>query len=222
MPIRSLYKKEAFSFRRIILRVASFLWLMMILSMPTVVHALDFVDVFQVGAAFVTHTFVHESGHYIMGHMGGAEEVHLNFLTQKNGNLYLGLSTAIGLDRASSLSYKAAGEAAASYLFDVALESYRIHPTTYNRALLFFSNTDFLSYTIYAFYIDGSRNPSYDPVGIARETGLSHEAILGVAVLQSALNAYRIYSGSDDILPYIDLDNRWVEFGIRFRLKFWG
>jgi hypothetical protein len=205
-----------------ILKMALSLSLMIILCVPRVGYALGFLDVFQVGAAFITHTFVHESGHYIVARMAGAKEVQLNFFTQKNGNLYLGLSTAIGLDHASSLSYKAAGEAAGSYLFDVALESYRIHPTTYNRALLFFSNTDFLSYTIYAFYINKSRNPSYDPVGIAKETGLSHEAILGLAFIQTALNAYRVYSGSDDIMPYFDLDSTWVEFGIRFRLKSWG
>jgi hypothetical protein len=200
-------------------RVAVFiLWLVAALSTPTTVYALDFGDILQVGAAFVSHVAVHESGHYIMAHMAGAQDVQLNFFTVQGGNVYLGLSTAKGLNPASSLSYKAAGEAAASYLFDAALESYRTRPTTYNRSLLFFSGTDFFWYTLYAFYVSENQNPSYDPVGISHETGLSAEAILGMAALQTTLNAYRIYSGSDSVMPYIDLDKKWVEFGIRFQL----
>lgn len=194
------------------------LWFVVVFSAPTAVYALNFGDIFQIGAAFVSHVAVHESGHYIMAHMAGAKDVQLNFFTVQGGNLYLGLSTAKGLDPASSLSYKAAGEAAGSYLFDAALESYRTHPTTYNRSLLFFSGTDFFWYSLYAFYLSGNQNPSYDPVGISRETGLSGETILGVAALQTTLNAYRVYSGRDDVMPYIDLDKRWVEFGIRFNL----
>ncbi len=218
MPIGSSQNKKAFQLRPVILTAAFFVWLIVALFSPTAVYALNLGDIFQVGAAFVSHVFVHESGHYIMAHMAGAKEVQLNFFTVQGGNLYLGLSTAKGLDPASSLSYKAAGEAAGSYLFDAALESYRTHPTTYNRSLLFFSGTDFLWYTLYAFYLTGNQNPSYDPVGIARETGLSAESILGIAAIQTALNAYRIYSGSDDVMPYIDLDKKWVEFGVRFQL----
>jgi len=215
--LSSQYKK-AYHPRQVILAATFFLWLVAVLSTPTVVHALDLRDIFQVGAAFVSHVAIHESGHYILAHMGGAKDVQLNFFTLKGGNLYLGLSMARGLDPASSLSYKAAGEAAASYLFDAALESYRTRPTTYNRSLLFFSGTDFLWYTLYAFYLTGDRNPSYDPVGISQETGLSAEAILGIAAIQTTLNSYRIYSGNDGVLPYIDLDQEWVEFGIRFKL----
>jgi hypothetical protein len=185
---------------------------------PTVAYALNLGDIVQVAAAFASHVAVHESGHYIMAHMAGAEDVQLNFFTVQGGNIYLGLSTAKGIDPDSSLSYKAAGEAAASYLFDTALESYRAWPTTYNRSLLFFSGTDFFWYTLYAFYLSGNQNPSYDPVGISHETGLSGEAILGIATLQTTLNAYRIYSGRDDVMPYIELDKKWVEFGIRFEL----
>lgn len=184
---------------------------------PRVVQAANLGDLVQVGAAFITHMAVHESGHYILAHMGGAEDVDLNFLTQKGGNLYLGLSTAKGLDKESSLPYKMAGEAAASYLFEVALGSYRTRPSTFNRSLLFFSASDFLWYSIYAFYIDRSRNPNYDPVGISQETGLSHEAVLGIAVFQTALNTYRIYSSNDSMTPYFALDQRWAEFGLQLR-----
>jgi len=218
VPIGSSQNKKAFQLRPVILAAAFFLWLIVVLSVPTAVYALNLGDIFQVGAAFVSHVFVHESGHYIMAHMAGAKEVQLNFFTMQGGNLYLGLSTAKGLDLASSLSYKAAGEAAGSYLFDAALEGYRTHPTTYNRSLLFFSGTDFFWYTLYAFYLSGKQNPSYDPVGISHETGLSAESILGIAAIQTALNAYRVYSGSDEVMPYIDLDKKWVEFGVRFQL----
>ncbi|MCI0526451.1 MAG: hypothetical protein L0Y56_03230 [Nitrospira sp.] len=91
------------------------LWFVVAFSAPTAVYAFNFGDIFQIGAAFVSHVAVHESGHYIMAHMAGAKDVQLNFFTVQGGNLYLGLSTAKGLDPASSLSYKAAGEAAGSY-----------------------------------------------------------------------------------------------------------
>jgi hypothetical protein len=182
-----------------------------------VVYATDLGAFFQVGAAFISHMAVHESGHYIMAHMGGAKEVQLNFFTIKGGNFYLGLSTARGLGRESSLPYKIAGEAASSYHFEVALRSYRAYPNTYNRARLFFSGTDFLWYSLYAFYLTPNRNPNYDPVGISQETGLSAEAVLGLAAFQTALNAYRVYSGNDALVPYFALDKRWAEFGVQMR-----
>jgi len=201
---------------RISLAVLSFL---AFLFSSSSVKALDLGDVFQVSSAFLTHMVVHESGHYILAHMGGAEDVQLDFFTYRDGNYYLGLSTARGLDQESSLPYKIAGEAAASYDFEVALRSYRVLPTTYNRSLLFFSGTDFLWYSLYAFYLSSDQNPNYDPIGISQETGLSAEAILGIAFVQTALNSYRAYTGNDTFTPYFALDKAWAEFGVRIRLK---
>ena len=174
-------------------------------------------DLVQLGAAFMTHLSIHETGHYVMGHMGGAQDVQLDFFTQKNNSFFLGLSTAQGIDRDASLSYKMGGEAASSYLFEVALREYRYQPTAYNRALLFFSGTDFLWYSIWSFYVKDENNPAYDPVGISQETGLSPHAIVGAAFLQTALNAYRTTSGSDRLVPYINLDQSQAEMGIQFR-----
>ena len=192
-------------------------WMIAFFPPAQVAQAISPGDVVQVGAAFLSHMAVHESGHYIMAHMAGAQEVQLNFFTQKGGNFYLGLSTARGLNRESSLPYKIAGEAAASYHFEVALRSYRVQPTPYNRALLFFSGTDFLWYSLYSLYLTPDRNPNYDPVGISRETGLSREATLGWAAFQTALNAYRVHAGNDTLLPYFALDKTWAEFGVQMR-----
>jgi hypothetical protein len=200
--------KTSFFIKQAILLQALVVALLAPAFKPSNVTASGLGDLIQIGTAFLTHMTIHESGHYIMGYMGGAEDVRLDFFTKKSGNLYLGASTAKGLNRESSFPYKIAGEAAA-------LRSYRRQPTTFNRAALFFSGTDFFWYSLYAFYIDGNRNKNYDPVGISLETGLSPEAILGVATFQTALNAYRFYTGRDDIVPYFSLNDRWAEFGVQ-------
>ncbi len=179
-------------------------------------RGLDLGDFSGIGAAFLTHIVIHETGHYVVAQMGGAQDVDMNFFTMKNGNFYLGLSTAKGLDSKTVLSYKLAGEVAANFTFETALKQHRSRPTTFNRALLFFSGTDFLFYSVYAFYLAENRNSSYDPVGIADQTGLSDETILGMAALQTALNAWRVYSGQDRIVPYLSLTDEWAEIGIRF------
>ena len=222
MPmILSSHSKKVFvrlnRIRGIILMLAFIPWMTIIFFLPSAGRALEPGDVFQVGAAFLSHMAVHESGHYIMANMGGATDIQLNFFTMKGGNFYLGLSTARGLGHASSLPYKVAGEAASSYHFEVALQSYRTRATPYNRSLLFFSGTDLLWYSLYAFYLSSDRNPNYDPIGISQETGLSPEAIIGLAAFQTALNAYRVYSGDDRMIPYFALDKTFAEFGIQVR-----
>ena len=55
-------------------------------------------------------------------------------------------------------------------------------------------------------------------MAISHETGLSPEAILGIAATQTVLNAYRIYSGQDQFFPYFTFDKESVSFlvGIPF------
>ena len=182
---------------------------------PRWVDAAELSDLLSIGGAFLSHLGVHESGHYITARMGGAEEVNLEFFSQKPDGFFLGLSTAKGMDPESTLSYKLAGEAASSYLFEISLTQYRYRPTAYNQSLLFFSGTDFLWYSLWSFYIHPTDSPAFDPVGISQETGISKHAIFGVALLQSALNTYRVHSGSDVLLPYILLDQRYAELGVQ-------
>jgi hypothetical protein len=187
------------------------------LFIPRPAQAFSPLDLIQVGAAFLTNLGVHETGHYVMAHMGGADEVKLDFFTDKGGSFFLGRSTAKGMNREARLSYKLGGEAAVSYLFEAALRQHRFQPTAYNSALLFFSGTDFLWYSIWAFYIGGNDNPGYDPIGISKETGLSAETIFSVALLQTALNSYRVYSASDVVIPFIGLDKKSAKFGVQVR-----
>ncbi len=179
--------------------------------------ALSLSNVIQTGAAFAVHLGVHESGHYLMAHMGGAEDVDLSFFIMKGNNFYLGLSSAKGLDRKSVAPYKFAGEVAVSYHFEIMLKSYRRNPNMYNRAMLFFTNTDFLAYSIYAFYLSPTRNNAYDPVGISQETGLTPETIVAFSALQTLLNTYRIYSGNDTAVPFLSMSQDSVALGLMFR-----
>ena len=174
-------------------------------------------DILQGSGAFLTHLMIHESGHYVMAHMGGSQDVRLEMFKNQGGNFFVGLSSAEGIDPESVLPFRTAGVAASNHLFNVALSSYRAYPTTFNKALLFFSGTDFLWYSVWSFYIQGTDDPSHDPVGIAQETGLSPHAVAGIALLQAAVNAYRVSSGDDTVVPYLSLDRRWTKFGVQFR-----
>jgi hypothetical protein len=171
-------------------------------------------DLAQVTAAFFTSLAVHEAGHALIADQMGGEEVSIHFFTQENDNFALGLTKVKKLDRRSTLPFAMGGEIANSLNFEYALHSYRRQPTIYNRSLLLFSGTDFLWYTVYSFYISGGASYS-DPLIIQQETGLSREAILGVALTQSLLNFYRITSGKDTIVPYFTYDRYSVNFMLR-------
>ena len=68
-----------------------------------------------------------------------------------------------------------------SHTFDFALESYREKPTTYNKALMFFSCVDFFAYTIVSNYVDDDAS-MHDPKIIREETGCSKELLLGLVM----------------------------------------
>ena len=152
-----------------------------------------------------------------MAQQAGAEDARLDFFKHQGNNLFLGLSTVKKIDNASVVPYRVGGEAAASHLFDASLLNYRDHPTTYNKSLLFFSGMDFLWYSFWTLYLQDDQDPSYDPVGISQETGLPAHAILGMAAFQTALNTYRVNSGSDLLVPYFDLDRTRAEMGVRIQ-----
>lgn len=172
-------------------------------------------DFASVGLAFLTNLVVHETGHAAVASYVGANGIDLQFMTKKDDRFFLGLSHVEHIDEKSRLPYSMGGEVAASYTFEYALQDYRRKPSAYNKALMFFSGTDFLWYSIYAFYLtDG--NDAFDPTAITNITGLSKGTILGVALTQSLINTYRFYSGNDNIAPYFTLDKYSAVFNIRF------
>jgi hypothetical protein len=109
------------------------------------------VDPLEIGLAFVTNLAIHESGHVLVAEGVGADKATFKFFGEENGSFFLGLSTATGIPDESVLPYRLGGEIAASYTFELALQSFRREPTTYNRSLLFFSGTDFFWYTVFGF-----------------------------------------------------------------------
>lgn len=190
---------------------------LMVLLVVSPSWASGIADFFQAGGAYLTHIVAHEAGHNAMANMAGGQNVQMNFFQQKNGSFFAGVSSVEEIDRESVLPFRAAGLVASNYTFDVALSGYRAQPSTYNKALLFFSGTDFLWYSVWSFYIKGSNDPGYDPVGISQETGLSAETIVSVALFQTALNAFRIYSGDDSYVPYIAVNRTRMDIGVRVR-----
>jgi hypothetical protein len=173
-------------------------------------------DSLEVGLAFVTNLAVHESGHVLIAEGAGARSASLKFFGEENGSYFLGLSTASGVPDDAVFTYRLGGEIASSYTFEFALHGYRRQPTTYNRALLFFSSTDFFWYTLYAFYLSPQENSFYDPVGIRESTGFSRGVIVAAAATQLAANAWRVVSGTDTVVPSFSFDRRSALLNLTF------
>ncbi|OGQ07861.1 MAG: hypothetical protein A2W38_01010 [Deltaproteobacteria bacterium RBG_19FT_COMBO_58_16] len=167
----------------------------------------------DIGAAFATNIIIHELGHDIVADHVGAKGSSLGFLQSKNGQFFFASSTVQSIDASSRLSYHMGGEFAADFTFEYALDSYRAEPTLYNRSLMFFSGTEMLWYSLYAFYLS-SGNDNLDPIAVTRYGGVSREAFLSVAIAKTVMNAYRIYSGKDTIIPHFMIDDDAVTLNL--------
>ena len=172
-------------------------------------------DTLSVGAAYSTHLFLHELGHQVVADEVGAEGHKMSFFTNKDGKFYPGLSQYKSIPEESKLPYAAGGERMAGYTFEFALESYRKKPTTFNKALMLFSNFDFLAYSLLANYVHPD-DDYYDPNIIREETGISKGALLSIVGAKTMLNAYRIVDEEANFRPEIILDKKMVGLGLRF------
>ena len=189
-------------------------FIILLISSPKV-SAADLKDIPLIGLAFLTNLGIHETGHYVIANQAGADGNTLNFFTKDKNSFFLGLSTVTKIDSKSKPGYHLAGEVASNYTFELALRKYRENNTTYNRALMFFSMTDFLWYTTYAFYVAPYQNGKFDPIGISNTTGIDREKIFLVALAHTSLNALRVYSGEDRVIPYYMLDRHFIGFGVK-------
>jgi hypothetical protein len=97
------------------------------------------------------------------------------------------------------------GEFFADLTFEHALQDYRKKPTMFNQALLLSSGIDFAFYCFYAFYASED-HPEFDPVTISEETGLSRDHLFSIVLAKTMINAYRVYSGEDRVIPYFTVD----------------
>ncbi len=194
---------------------ASIIVFIILLISSSKVSAADLKDIPLIGLAFLTNLGIHETGHYVIANQAGAEGNTLNFFTKDKNSFFLGLSTVTKIDSKAKPGYHLAGEVASNYTFELALRKYRENNTTYNRALMFFSMTDFLWYTTYAFYVAPYQNGKFDPIGISNTTGIDREKIFLVALAHTSLNALRVYSGEDRVIPYYMLDKHFIGFGIK-------
>ena len=177
--------------------------------------ALDSKDVVSIGAAYTTHLFFHEMGHQVVAEEVGADSPKISFFTRKNGRFYPGLSTYKNIPRESKLPYAVGGDRMAGYTFEYALQSYHRNPSTYNKALMFFSCADFFAYTLLANYVH-PENDMYDPNLIREETGLSKELLLSLVMAKSLMNTYRVFNKNANFTPIIRVDKDSAAFMIRF------
>lgn len=187
--------------------------------MPTAerASAFNFEDAAAIGAAYTTHLFLHEMGHQVVAEEVGADSPQMSFFTRKGGNFYPGLSTHKSIPQESKLPYAAGGERMAGFTFEYALQSYHRKSTTYNKALMFFSCTDFLVYTLLANY-GNPENDMYDPNLIREETGLSKEVLLSLVMARSLLNTYRVMNKDAKFVPMIWVDKESA--ALVFRIPF--
>src|SRR3989337_3767950 len=143
-------------------------------------------EIIQIGTAFVTNLTVHEYGHAIVGSSVGAEGIAVSFMSKQKNNLFLGYTSTRKINDNAYPSFALGGEIGVNMSFEYALHRFRTEPSTYNKALLLFSGTDFLWYSVYAYYFNEDNQDS-DPNILHRETGISKDAILAAAVTQSVL-----------------------------------
>jgi hypothetical protein len=177
--------------------------------------AFGFKDVASIGAAYMTHLSLHELGHQVVAEDVGADAPQISFFTRRNGTFYPGLSTYKDIPEQSKLPYAVGGERMAGFTFNYALDSYRYRPTTFNKALLFFSCADFFIYTLLGNYVH-PENDLYDPNLIRKETGISKGALLSIVAVKSLLNTYRIVNEDARFFPMIAVDNKSAAFLIGF------
>lgn len=175
-------------------------------------------EVAQVGAAFLTNLVIHEVGHAVVAAYSDARGSKLKFFGKDGDTFFLGESFVNDIDPRSILPYTAGGEFFADVTFEHALKNYRKSPTMYNKSLLLFSGTDFLWYCAYAFYLTEGHS-SYDPVTISKETGMSGDKLIAAAIAKTAMNAYRIYSGTDKVIPYFTVDKYSASFNVVVPVK---
>ena len=171
-------------------------------------------EIIQIGTAFVTNLTVHEYGHAIVGSSVGAEGISVSFMSKQKNNLFLGYTSTRKIDDNAYPSFALGGEIGANMSFEYALYRFRKQPSAYNKALLFFSGTDFLWYTVYTYYFNED-NPEADPNILHRETGISKDAILAAALSQSLLNGYRVVSGEDKVIPYFTFSKDSIGFHVK-------
>jgi hypothetical protein len=195
--------------------VGLLIWLFL-MNTGRISYAFGFRDVASIGAAYMTHLSLHELGHHVVAQEVGADAPQISFFTRRNGSFYPGLSTYKNIPEESKLPYAVGGERMAGFTFNYALDSYRYHPTTYNRALLFFSCADFFVYTLLGNYVH-PENDLYDPNLIREETGLSKGTLLSLVAVKTALNAYRILNEDARLFPMIWVDDKSAAFMIGFR-----
>lgn len=172
------------------------------LVLPKPASGFRFKDILSIGAAYTTHLFLHETGHQAVAARVGAKQSEMHFFTNKKGNFYPGLSTYEDIPEESKLPYAVGGEQTAACTFEYALDSYRDEPSTYNKALMFFSCFDFFAYTLLANYVK-TEDDMYDPNLIREETGCSKEMLLSLVTAKTLLNAYRIANPDFKVAPVI-------------------
>jgi hypothetical protein len=178
-------------------------------------RAWEWSDMVDIGMAYVTHLYLHELGHQVVADEVGAENHQIQFMKQKKGQYYLGLSTYDKIPEKSKLAYAVGGDRMAGLTFEYGLAAYREGPTTFNKALLFFSSVDFVGYTLLSNYVHSGDN-MYDPNLIREETGISKELLLGMVMTKALVNGYRVLSGSDRLTPEIRSDTHSAAFVLNF------
>jgi hypothetical protein len=188
------------------------------LAVTPTARAFDFRDLTSIGAAYATHLALHEIGHQVVAHDVGAINSKVKILTSQDGDFYPALSTYDSIPGESVLPYAAGGERMSGFAFDYALKSYREKPTTFNKALMFFTSADFLAYTVLSNYFHSDAE-MHDPNIIRKELGCSKGVLLSLVLGKSLINAYRVFNPKADFAPEVWVDKNSAALLLRFPIN---
>jgi hypothetical protein len=189
--------------------------LLLICGPITQAQAWEWNDMVDIGMAYMTHLYLHELGHQVIADEVDADNHQIQFLKQEKGQYYLGLSTYDKIPEKSKLPYAVGGDRMAGITFEYGLASYREKPTTFNKALIFFTTVDFVGYTLLSNYVHSGDN-MYDPNLIREETGIDKELLLGMVMTKALINTYRFFSGDDRLTPEIRTDTHSAAFVLNY------
>jgi len=191
--------------------------ILLFLLFSTTSNAALLEDLGSIGLAYGTHILTHELGHYAY-----AEYYDMNpdikFFHKENNNLHVGYVSVDNIPKERQFGFGASGDMASSVLFEIALDSYHIKPTTYNKSLIYITNYYFLLYTIYSFSFDDN-NLSHDPVRMEKYSDISKLELLSLVLLKTWINQNRI-SVKSNLSSYVStgFNRDGLMWGVRYAL----
>ncbi len=178
-------------------------------------YGFDPQDVASIGAAYTSHIFLRALGHEAFNDEVGSDFHRMRFFTHETGTFYPELSLYENIPGKLNLSYVLDNDLMTGFTSEYALQSYRRQPTTFNKALMFFSGVDFFANT-FLFNRDEQDNDILDPDLDQEKAGFTKGMMLSMVAATTLLNAYRVMDRDANFIPMISLGTNGAFFMLHF------